>query len=103
MEKLLEIYDKTYDSWSRISFSPHKNLKELKLHIEILKKQGNDEFFYFIVNKNETNITEDYKFGIVGFYERYNSVENRNNAIKRMNLGSYCQYSNHYDSCPLII
>lgn len=99
MKLVLEYYDKKTDVWGRIEDGNWKNLKELKLHIEILKKQSNNEEFYFITDKNHSNIPEEYKFRIHGFYERYNSYEKRNEALNRIN-----QYiPNYYDLCPLII
>jgi hypothetical protein len=77
---ILEIYDKENDTWSRIENGNWKNEKQLDEHILNLKKQYENSF-YFKCTKNQTNIPENYKYTMFDYYERYPSVEKRNQAV----------------------
>ena len=75
---ILEIYNRTDNTWSRIENGNWKSEKELDKHIKKLKKQD-DISFYFKCKKNETNIPEKYK--ITGWTEMKNKTTPFNGEI----------------------
>jgi hypothetical protein len=88
---ILEIYNKENDTWSRIEHGAWENERELDKHIQVLKRQCGHTCFYFKCFRNQTNIPENYKFMIHDFYERYSTVEKRNEAFNLMNKNGYNQ------------